>query len=315
MAGSSSNPVAVYGAMAANFFIAVIKFGAALLTGSAAMFAEGVHSLVDTGNQGLILLGIKRSRKPADKRHPFGYGKELYFWSLIVAMLLFGIGGGIAVYEGISHLRHPSELGNPTLTYVVLAVAFVVEGLAFAVALHELRKEMGDETTWQAVRSSKNPAIFTVLVEDTAAGLGLIVAFLGVFLGHQLNNPYLDGVASLVIGLILAVMAVFLAYESKGLLLGESASPSLVRAVHALVEADPAVQDAAEPLTMHFGPKQILLNLDVAFREGLSATELTGAVERLEHSIRETQPEVTRIFIEAKALREQGSAPNATTSS
>ena len=320
MAGSASNPVAVYGAMAANFTIAVIKFGAALLTGSSAMFSEGVHSLVDTGNQLLILLGIRRSRKPADARHPFGYGKELYFWSLIVAMLLFGIGGGIAVYEGVTHLQHPGALENPTWTYVVLAIAFVVEGAAFYVALRELRKETGDQSLWQAVRGSKNPAVFTVLIEDTAAGLGLIVAFLGVFLGHRLHNPYLDGVASLVIGLILAVMAVFLAFESKGLLLGESASPALVRAVRQLVTADPAVRGAADPLTMHFGPDQVLLNLDVQFRDDLSAAEVATAVDRLERAIREAQPSVTRIFIEAEALTgsqagSQATAPTVTDAS
>lgn len=305
MAGSSANPIAVYGAIAANLSIAIIKFGAALLTGSSAMFSEGVHSLVDTSNQLLILLGITRSRKPADKHHPFGYGKELYFWSLIVAMLLFGIGGGISIYEGVMHLQHPGELTNPTWSYVVLAIAFVVESAAFYIALRELRKEMGETSIWQAVRASKNPAIFTVLVEDAAATLGLAVAFLGVFLGHQFNNPYLDATASLIIGVILAVMAIFLTSESKGLLLGESASPALVRSVHRLVEADSDIKGAADPLTMHFGPSQILLNLDVQFREELSSAEVVAAVDRLESAIRAAHPSVKRIFIEAEALRGQ----------
>ncbi len=305
MAGHSDKPTAVYAAAGANFIIAITKFVAAGVTGSSAMLSEGVHSVVDTGNQLLILLGIRRSNKPADDRHPFGYGKELYFWSLIVAMLLFGIGGGISFYEGVRHLRHPSEMGDPTWNYVVLAIAVVVEFFAWWVALRALLATRGERSVWRALRESKDPAVFIVLGEDTAAMLGLVVAFLGVFLGHQLDMPILDGVASLVIGVILALVAVFLAYESKGLLLGESADVGVVEGVRALAERDPAVERAGRPLTMHLGPRQILLNLDVQFRPELSAAEVTRAVDRLEQTIRAEHPDIKRIFLEAESLRDR----------
>ena len=305
MAGHSDKPTAVYAAAGANFIIAITKFVAAGFTGSSAMLSEGVHSVVDTGNQLLILLGIRRSTKPADDAHPFGYGKELYFWSLIVAMLLFGIGGGISFYEGVRHLRHPSEMGDPTWNYVVLGIAVVVEFFAWWIALRALLATRGERSIWRALRDSKDPAVFIVLGEDTAAMLGLLVAFLGVFLGHQLDMPILDGVASLVIGTILALVAVFLAYESKGLLLGESADTTVVAGVRALAERDPAVERAGRPLTMHLGPRQILLNLDIQFRPELSAAEVTGAVDRLEQDIRAAHPDIKRIFIEAESLRDR----------
>ena len=305
MAGHSDKPTAVYAAAGANFIIAITKFVAAGFTGSSAMLSEGVHSVVDTGNQLLILLGIRRSTKPADDHHPFGYGKELYFWSLIVAMLLFGIGGGISFYEGVRHLRHPSEMGDPTWNYVVLGIAVVVEFFAWWIALRALLATRGKRSIWRALRDSKDPAIFIVLGEDTAAMLGLVVAFLGVFLGHQLDMPILDGVASLVIGVILALVAVFLAYESKGLLLGESAGETVVKGVRALAERDPAVERVGRPLTMHLAPRQILLNLDVQFRPELSAAEVTGAVDRLEQTIRAEHPDIKRIFIEAESFKER----------
>lgn len=304
-AGSSDNPVAVYGALGANFVIAVTKFVAAFFTGSSAMLSEGIHSLVDTGNQCLILFGIKSSRKPADERHPFGYGKELYFWSLIVAILLFGLGGGLSIYEGINHLQHPVESTNLIWNYMVLSIAFVVEAFAWLVAYRELRKVSKNENFWQAVKNSKNPAVFTVLAEDTAACLGLIVAFLGVFLGHQLNNPYLDGVASVTIGVILAAVAVFLVYESKGLLVGESADPEITAGVRAIAESDEAVAHVYNPLTMHLSPQQILLNIGIQFKDDLPAANVPMVIDRIETSIRKKYPEVKRIFIEAEGVAER----------
>lgn len=309
MASENSSPIAVYGALAANLVIAVTKFVAASLTGSSAMLSEGIHSVVDTGNQALILLGLRRSKRPADARHPFGYGKELYFWSLIVAIILFALGGGLSIYEGLSHLRHPTELGDPTMSYIVLAIAFAVEGVAWALAYRELRRGAVHMPFLRAVRESKNPAVYTVLAEDTAAALGLVVAFLGIFLGHRLDLPILDGVASLVIGGILALVAVFLAYESKALLIGESADPDTVASVRRIAEADPAVREVHEPLTMHFAPRQILLNLDVRFRRDLPASEVAQAVDRIERAIHREHPAIQRIFIEAEGLREGLSGP------
>ncbi len=303
MANPSGSTAAVYGAMGANFIIAITKFVAAFLTGSSAMLSEGIHSLVDTGNQLLILLGIRKSQQPADATHPFGYGKELYFWSLIVAMLLFGLGGGMSFYEGIRHLRHPSGLEDPTWNYVVIAIAVVVEGFAWVIAYRALRKTQGERSFWQTLRSSKDPAIYTVLAEDTAAILGLLVAFIGIFLGHRFDNPYFDGGASIVIGLILAAVAVFLAYESKGLLVGESADAEITRSVQTLAEAEPGVEQVGAPLTMHLGPEQVLLNLEVQFQHNLPAAEVMLAIDHIEQAVRKAHPEIKRIFIEAEALK------------
>lgn len=308
MAASSSSrhPVVVYGAIAANLVIAISKFVAAAFTGSSAMLSEGIHSVADTGNQGLILLGLKRSQKPADEQHPFGHGKELYFWSLIVAIVLFGLGGGLSVYEGITHIQHPSELGSPTWNYVVFGIAFVAEGITWSVALRELlHQQKPDESLWQALRSSKDPSKYTVLGEDTAALLGIIVAFLGVFLGHRLNMPVLDGIASLLIGVILIIVALFLVHESKGLIVGESADMDLVEQVRQIAEADEGVDQVKTILTMHFGPQDVLLNMELGFRTALTASEIATAVDRLETNIRQDVPDIKRIFIEAESLGRQ----------
>lgn len=227
------------------------------------MLSEGIHAVVDTGNQALLLLGLRLSNRPADETHLFGYGKEFYFWSLVVAMLLFSIGGGMSVYEGITHWQHPSPLQDPTWNYVVLSLAFIFEGISWVIALKEFMPKVGQDGFWRAVRTSKDPALLTVLFEDSTALAGLAVAFLGVFLSHWFNNPVLDGAASIVIGLILAAVAMLLAYESKGLLLGESADTAVVSSIQQLTKADPAVEQVKRPLTMHFGPDEVLLNLDI----------------------------------------------------
>lgn len=302
---SHEKPLAIYGAMGANLLIAVTKFVAAGFTGSSAMLSEGIHSVVDTGNQLLLLLGLKRSRRPADAGHPFGHGKELYFWSLIVAVALFGIGGGMSVYEGITHLLHPHPLEDPTWNYATLGFAFLFEGTSWVIATKQLRPQIREKGLWATLRASKDPSIITVFFEDSAALAGLLVAFLGVFLGHRLNSPAADGIASMVIGLILAAVALFLVRESKGLLLGESADPAIVKDVHDLARALPIVADVRCPLTMHFGPDEVLLNLEIQFRPGLPPGEITQAVNRLEREIREKHPEFKRIFIEARALQGQ----------
>ncbi|MCB0107385.1 MAG: cation transporter [Caldilineaceae bacterium] len=304
-------PIAVYGAIGANLLVAITKFVAAFFSGSSSMLSEGIHSVVDTGNQLLLLLGIRRARKPSDKQHPFGYGQELYFWSLIVAILLFGLGGGMSVYEGVTHLTHPSALEDPLWNYVVLGLAFLFEGTSFTIAFRELRAERRDESIWQAIRNSKDPTTFVVVFEDSAALLGLVTAFIGVFLSHRLSNPRLDGVASLIIGLLLATVAVLLAYESRGLLLGESFDPEKVEEIRQLVEADEQVVRAGRPLTMHLGPEDVLLNLDVQFRTDLSNRELAATVDRLEKTIRQRYAEVKRIFIEVEVFTEASTTVSA----
>lgn len=304
--GAHANPIAVYAAIAANFVIAIIKFVAAFATGSSAMVSEGIHSLVDTGNQSLLILGVNRSRLPADEGHPFGHGKELYFWGLIVAVVLFGIGGGMSVYEGITHIQHPAELGDPTWNYVVLGIAFVVEGVAWTIALRELLKEIkGDTGIWEAFRTSKDPTIFTVLAEDTAAAAGLVVAAVGVFLAHRFNNPTIDGIASIIIGIILAAVAVFLAYESRGLIVGESAETDIVRGVQQILHDDPAVERVGRLMTMHLGPREILLNADIQFRTDGSGEQLATVVDRVESNIRGQYPRVKHIFLETEMLKQQ----------
>jgi cation diffusion facilitator family transporter len=299
---SASSKKAVYAAIAGNLAIAITKFIAAFFTGSSAMLSEGIHSVVDTGNGALLLFGIRMARKPADISHPFGYGKELYFWTLIVAILIFAVGGGMSLYEGINHINHPVALRDPFWNYLVLGFALIFEGIAWTIAFKEFRKTQGKVGLWKAVRASKDPTTFTVLFEDSAAMLGLLVAFLGIFFSHRLNNPYLDGVAAIIIGVILGVVAVLLAYESKGLLVGEGARKETIESICKLAGADPAVERVMPPLTMHFGPQEVLLNLDIKFRSGLSAEEIEAAVDRMEAAIRKHHPEIKRIFIEAESI-------------
>jgi cation diffusion facilitator family transporter len=307
LAGSSR--VAIYAAIAGNFAIAVTKFVAAGITGSSAMLAEGIHSLVDTGNGALLLLGIRRSRKPPDANHPFGYGQELYFWTLIVAIMIFALGGGVSIYEGIVHLRHAELPRNPGINYVVLLLAMIFEGAAWAVAYREFGKIRGKTPIWKAIRRAKDPTSFAILLEDTAAMLGLVVAFLGILLGQIFQNPYFDGAASIVIGAILCITALLLLRETKALLMGESADPEVVRSIEEIAARNPAVVRAAMPLTMHLGPTDILVNLDVQFRDDLSAQDVEAVVDALEAGIREAHPEVKRIFVEAETLRGRSRRP------
>ncbi len=300
---SQDSRVTVYVAIAANFVIAAAKFIAAFISGSSAMLSEGIHSLVDTGNECLLLLGIHRSQKPPDEGHPFGHGKELYFWSLLVAVLLFAAGGGMSIYEGIRHLAHPLETGNPLWNYVVLGVALVSEGTSWTIAMRAmLRARLPGESVWHAIRGSKDPGVFVVLAEDSAAIAGIVVAFLGVLLSRQLGMPALDGVASVLIGTILVSVASFLVWESRALLLGESADLRLVRGIRRIAEDDPAVERARPPLTMQLGPDQVLVNIELGFSRGIRATEVAEAVGRIERKIRREFPTVHQIFIEAAGL-------------
>ena len=293
---------AVVAAIVGNVAIAAIKFVAGAITGSSAMISEGIHSLVDTGNGGLLYYGLNRGARPADDHHPFGHGMEVYFWSLIVAVSIFGIGGGMSIYEGITHVRHPVPVSNPTVAYVVLALAAVFESLSFSVAWRTFRGTRGSRRTLSAIHHGKDPSLFTVLFEDTAALIGLAVAFVGVASSHLLHEPVLDGLASIVIGCILVVAALWLAYESRSLLVGEAADPEMVAEIRRIVLDDPAVTGLGVVLTMHLGPDDVLLNIEVKFTPGLPAEEIHAAVHRIEERINDPYPEVTRIFIEVEAF-------------
>jgi len=313
MGGMASRRTVVYAAIAANLAIAATKFAAAAVTRSSAMRSEAIHSLVDTGNGLLVLVGLRRSRKPADSDHPFGHGLELYFWSFLAAIFIFAVGGGMSLYEGIAHLRRPEPLGDPLWGYLVIGAAAIFEGISWAVALRGLRAAAKGRDLWTALRDSKDPSRFIVLFEDSAALTGLVVAAGGMALSHHFRNPRWDGAASIVIGLILMAVAIFLALDSRRLLIGETAHPRIVRSIRSIVESDPATVRTGDPLTMHLGPEGVLVNLDVQFRRGLSAGELEQAVDRLEDRIRRAHPEVERIFLEARSLggRVSPSAPSA----
>ncbi len=289
---------AIYAAIVGNFAIAVVKFVAAGISGSAAMLSEGIHSLVDTGNGGLLLLGIKRSGRPPSSLHPFGYGKEVYFYTLIVAILIFGIGGGISIYEGILHVLHPAALGNPTLSYLVLGIALVFEATVWIVALHEFRRVKGRKSFWNEVRTSKDPTTFTVLFEDSAALAGLLVALIGIFIAHNYDAPVFDGLASIGIGLILCAVATLLIVESKGLLLGESMDPAVRESVLEATRRDPDVHQVARMMSMHLGPNEVIVNLDVEFSGHMAPADLALAVRRLEKALTADHPEIKYLTIE-----------------
>jgi cation diffusion facilitator family transporter len=295
---AQESKIPVIAAIVGNAAIAAIKFAAGAVTGSSAMISEGIHSVVDTGNGGLLFYGLRRGSRPADREHPFGHGMEVFFWSLIVAVSIFGIGGGMSIYEGVVHIQHPSTLENPLINYIVLAAAAVFESISFAVAWKTFRKFRRGRGTVAAIHHGKDPSLFTVLFEDTAALLGLVVAFLGVLFSHLFEAPVLDGAASVVIGCILVCAALWLAYESKSLLVGEAADPALVAQVRELVLADPAVIGLGTVLTMHLGPDDVLLNIEVHFRPESSVAEIHEAIHRIERSISGPYPEVNRVFVE-----------------
>ena len=310
----ASSKKAIYAAIAGNTAIAITKFIGAAISGSSAMLAEGIHSLVDTGNGGLLLLGIKRSQRPADREHPFGYGKSLYFYTLIVAVLIFGLGGGFSMYEGLMHTLDPGH-GGPstvniagitisglTLNTIVLGSAIVFEALAFRTAWQEFNKQRGDTPLMQAIKEAKDPTTFTVLFEDSAAMAGLVVALVGVHLTSALQMPILDGIASIVIGLILCAVAIFLIWESKNLLIGEAADPDIRKSVENIAKEDPDVDGIGRILTVHMGPNTLVLNMDLEFRDGLTSDDVEAAVDRVEKKIRERHKVVKYIFIEVETL-------------
>lgn len=300
----AESKIALYGAIAANVAIAVTKFIVAGISGSSAMLSEGIHSLVDTGNGVLLLVGVHRSQRPPSPEHPFGHGKELYFWSLIVGVLIFGLGGGISLYEGVLHVRDPVPLEEAFWSYVVLGCAAVFEGSSLAIAWRQFGKERGDTPLWRALHTSKDPATYTVLAEDSAALIGLALAAMGVYASHQWNMPRLDGVASIAIGVLLAGVAVLLIRESRSLLVGEGVQRETADAIRHLALQQPGVREAGRLLSMYVGAEDVLVTLDLHFDPSVPAGDVAATIKRIEGEVRARFPQVRRIYLEPVAARQ-----------
>jgi cation diffusion facilitator family transporter len=307
---ASESKTAIYAAMLGNLAIAATKFVAASFTGSSAMLSEAIHSVVDTGNDGLMLLGIRNSRKPPDEDHPFGHGRELYFWTLIVGVLVFGVGGGMSAYEGFTHLARPEPVEDPAWNYVVLGFAAVFEGMSWRFGWKAFSAERRGKGVIETIHTSKDPTNFSVLLEDSAALIGIFVAFLGIFLGQQLNLPHLDAVASIVIGALLCAVAVVMIYESKGLLIGEGVDSRTLEGLRTLIEADQDVSHVQRLYTIYQGAGAVLLVIELRFRDTISALEVRRAVWRLKDNIQAHYPEIKRVFFGAESIREDGSGTN-----
>jgi len=305
--------IAVYGAMAANVAIAATKFAAAAVTGSSAMLSEAIHSLVDTGNGVLLLVGLKLSERPPTPEHPFGHGKELYFWSLIVAVLIFGLGGGLSIFEGVQHLREPPPLNDPLWNYLVLGAAALFEGASFIIAWRQFKRQRGGTPMWEALHASKDPTNYTIVAEDSAALAWLAIAAAGVYFSHRLDMPRLDAVASILIGVLLAGVAVLLIRESRGLLVGEGVKAETARAIRAIAEQEPAVRRVGPVLSMYIGAQEALVTFEIGFGGATPASEVADAIHRIEQQVRQRFPTVRRIYIEAvsETARAPAAAPEA----
>ncbi|HEU4870941.1 MAG TPA: cation diffusion facilitator family transporter [Pyrinomonadaceae bacterium] len=293
---------AVVAAILGNLAIATTKFFAAAFSGSSAMLSEAIHSLVDTGNGGLILLGLRNSRKPPDKEHPFGHGRELYFWTLMVGVLIFGVGGGMSVYEGLTHLSHPKLIEDAKWSYIVLALSFVFESTSWYFGWKAFSKERRGRGVIEVIHSTKDPTSFSVLLEDSAALLGLVIAAVGIFLSQSFNQPYFDGAASIVIGLLLCGIATVMVYESRGLLIGEGVDHKTLQELRAIVTGDNDVAHVQHLHTIYQGPRSVLLVIELRFHDSISAVDIRKAVRRLEDRIRERYPEIKYVFFGAEAI-------------
>lgn len=284
-------------ALLANLGIAASKFVAAFVTGSSAMLTEGVHSVVDSTNQLLLMWGRRQAKRPADKLHPFGYGRELYFWSFVVAVLVFSLGAGVSIYEGILHIANPEPAVDPIIAYAVLLVAFLLEGWSTLEAFGDFNKAKGQLSWFQAVRRSKDPPAFIILLENGAAIAGIVAAAIGLLLAQLTHDPFYDGAASVLIGVILGCTAMLLAYESKGLLIGEAADPVLIENLRQLACDQAGVVGVGHVLTLHSSPDQITVMMNVDFRDDMLAGEVEHIVCRIEEKARERWPAVRRLFV------------------
>jgi cation diffusion facilitator family transporter len=301
--------IVLYGALAANLGIAAAKFVAAAFTGSSSMLTEGVHSLVDSGNQVLLLYGQSRAKRPPDRFYPFGYGRELYFWAFVVAILIFAVGAGVSVYEGVMHIAHPDTLRDPLLNYIVLAIATLLEGSSWGIAVREFNAKRGTTGWWQAVKRSKDPATFIVLFEDSAALLGLALAGIGVWASHRFDDARIDGIASIAIGLILATVAILLAREAKGLLIGERADEIVVERVWAVVAARPEVTAVNHVRTIHTGPETVFVAISADFEDSLTMGDGETLIEAIETELKAAMPELSSIYIRPEKSRDAAIIP------
>ncbi len=299
------SPKAVIAAVLANIAIGIVKFIAAFISGSSAMISEGVHSIVDSGNGLLILFGMKRAQRKPDLAHPFGYSQELYFWTLVVAIMIFALGGGVSMYEGIHRILEitpETTLGDPTLNYVIIAISAVIEGISLSVALREFNAARGKVKPLRFIRDAKDPSLFTVVLEDSAALTGLALAFLGTFLGHVTGNPYYDGIAAVLIGLLLAGVAVILLRETKGLIIGEGLSGEELKRMAKIIEANPNVVKCGRILSLYLGPHDLLVTVDVTFDDAVERVSIDHTIDSIERAIVAAFPQTTRIFIEPENL-------------
>jgi cation diffusion facilitator family transporter len=288
---------AVYAALIGNVLVGLTKTAAGVWTGSSAMMSEAVHSFVDVGNEVLLLHGIRQARRRPDVIHPLGYGRELYFWSFIVALMVFALGAGVSIYQGIRHFIHPQPIEDPTLSYIVFALAFVFEGASWVVSYRQFNTARGELGFYEAFRRSKDPPSFVVFFEDTAALAGIAIATLGTFDASQLDAPIYDGIASILIGIILAGVAALLARESKSLLIGERADPKLAEAVVQLAASVPGVREAYGALSVQLAPDQIVVALSLKFSDELSVQAIEHKVHELENKVRAARPEVVALFV------------------
>ena len=295
--GGWRDNLVLFGALAANIGVAIAKFVAAGITGSSSMLTEGVHSVVDCANQLLLLYGQHRAKRPPDADHPFGYGRELYFWAFVVAILIFAMGAGVSVWQGYRHIVTPERLESALVNYIVLGVATVLEGASWIVALREFSAAKGDLGWWAAIRASKDPATFITLFEDSAALAGLLVAALGVWASHFFAEPRLDGAASIVIGAMLGLVALILAREAKGLLIGERADPSVIARVRDLLAAEPAITHVNHVRTLHTAPDKVFVAISADFRDDLTMGDGERLIEMLETRLREAEPKLAAIYI------------------
>jgi cation diffusion facilitator family transporter len=297
VAASTSSIFVIYAALAGNVLVAMSKFGAAAWTGSSAMLSEAVHSSVDCGNQLLMLYGIHRASAPPDAQHPLGYGRELYFWSFIVALLIFSIGAGLSFYEGVNHILAPVPITDPHVNYIVLALSLLFEGASWGFAVREFEKQRGGLGFLEAATRSRDPTSFLVLFEDSAALIGIGMAFAGTFAAEWLENPRLDGVASLGISMVLAVTAAFLAHESKGLLIGEPAREPIRRSIIKIATNHAGISAVGRLVTVHLAPRQIVAALNVDFVDDLRASEVEDVTRSLEQTISQHHPEIVALFL------------------